>query len=204
MLEVAKQMIAEGGRDGFTIRELGRRARVSVTTIYATYGDKEGLIAAAIQDYYDALPVARARHTTSLAGLLSATDLARDAILANKPYARHYAELYFSPTVDARIYEAIKMTATASGGQLPWLQKAVRDGDVLPGLDADRIVAMLASYRLLVLNDWAQGRIKDDELGDAVKTSFLVLARGVTRGATHARVEAELKRLLRARAEQTL
>src|SRR5437764_7893111 len=39
MLEVAKRMIAEGGRDGFTIRELGRRASVSVTTVYATDGD---------------------------------------------------------------------------------------------------------------------------------------------------------------------
>lgn len=48
MLEVAKAMIAEGGSEGFTIRELGRRAKVSVTTIYAAYGEKEGLIAAAI------------------------------------------------------------------------------------------------------------------------------------------------------------
>src|SRR5580693_4349635 len=77
MLEIAKAMIAEGGSDGFTIRELGRRAKVSVTTIYATYGDKEGLIAAAIQDYYERLPVARARQSTSLPGLLAAADLAR-------------------------------------------------------------------------------------------------------------------------------
>ena len=78
MLDVAKTMIAEGGPDAFTIRDLGRRAGVSVTTIYATYGDKQGLIAAAIQDYYDSLPLAHAPPTLALSGLLAATEENRD------------------------------------------------------------------------------------------------------------------------------
>ena len=198
MLEVAKAMIAEGGSAGFTIRELGRRAKVSVTTIYATYGDKEGLIAAAIQDFFDALPVARVRPTTSLPALLAATDLARDAILANKAYARQYAELFFSGTVDPRIYKAIQDTATASNGRMPWLQKIMREGDLIPGLELGYIVASLANQGLMVLHDWAQGRIKDEDLATAIKMEFLIMMRGVTRGPTQARVESELKKLLRA------
>ena len=198
MLEVAKQIIAEGGEEAFTIRELGRRAKVSVTTIYATYGDKQGLIAAAIQDYYDGLDVARAPHTNTLAGLLAATDLARDAILANKPYARHYAELFFSGGLDQRIYQAIRDTTTASAGQLAWLQKAIRDGEVVPGLSLDEIAALLTNHRLMVLHDWAQGRIDDEDLSTATRKAFLIMARGVTCGATQTRVEAELKKLLRA------
>jgi len=197
MLEVAKTMIAEGGPEGFTVRELGRRAKVSVTTIYATYGDKEALIAAAIQDYYDSLPVARARQTASLPGLLAAADLARDAVLANKPYARQYAELYFSGTLDPRIYKVIQETSTAAAGQMPWLQKVIRDGEVVPGLAYDQILSMLANQRLVVLRDWAQGRIADDGLATAQNLAFLILARGVTRGGAQARVEAELKKLLR-------
>jgi AcrR family transcriptional regulator len=157
MLEVAKAMIAEGGSAGFTIRELGRRAKVSVTTIYATYGDKEGLIAAAIQDYYDGLPLARARQTTSLPALLATTNLAREAILANKPYARQYAALYFSGTLDPRIYKVIQETATASAGQMPWLQKIMRDGDLLPGLDPDSIVTLLANQRLMCCTTGRRG-----------------------------------------------
>jgi AcrR family transcriptional regulator len=197
MLEVAKEMIAEGGSAGFTIRELGRRAKVSVTTIYATYGDKEGLIAAAIQDYFDGLAVARVRPTTSLPALVAATDLARDAILANKAYARQYAELFFSGTVDPRIYKAIQGTATASNGRLPWLQKIAREGDLVPGLELDYVIASLANQGLMVLHDWAQGRIRDEDLATAIKMGFLITARGVTRGPTHLRVEAELKKLLR-------
>jgi AcrR family transcriptional regulator len=197
MLEVAKAMIAEGGSQGFTIRELGRRAKVSVTTIYATYGDKEGLIAAAIQDYYDGLAVSRVPQTTSLPALLSLTNLTRDAVLANKPYARQYAELYFSPTLDPRIYQAILDTTTMAAGQLPWLRKAFRDGDVAPGLSEEQIMTLLANHRLMVLHDWAQGRIKDEDPGTANRLAFLIMARGVTCGPTQARVEIQLKKLLR-------
>ncbi len=198
MLEAAKQMIAEGGPDGFAIRELGSRANVSVTTIYATYGDKEGLIAAAIQDYYEGLPVRRARQATSIPALLLATDLACEAVLANKPYARQYAGLYFSGTLDGRIYKVIQETATAAAGQIPWLQKAMRDGDVMPGLTAEQIMGFLANQRLVVLHDWAQGRVVDEDLATGIKVAFLIVARGFTRGATHARLEAALMKLLRA------
>lgn len=197
ILEAAKQAIAEGGAQALTIRELGRRAQVSVTTIYATYGDKMGLIAAAIADYYQSLPLARAPPTTSLSALLASKDEVRKAILANPAYARQYAELYFSAAVDPRIYKVIQDTSTASGGHMPWLQKTLRDGDVAPGLSLAYLTTLFANHRLLVLHDWAQGRISADELGIALKTAFLILARGVTRGPTQARVEVELKRLAR-------
>jgi AcrR family transcriptional regulator len=198
MLEAAKQMIAEGGPDAFTIRELGRRAEVSVTTIYTTYGDKLGLIAAAIEDYYQSLPLARAPQTTSLSALLTATDDARQAILGNRAYARQYAELYFSPSVDPRIYKVIRDTSTASSGHLPWLHKAIRDGDVIAGLTPDYLATQFANHRLMVIHDWAHGRIGDDAVGTAIKMAFLILARAITRGATQVRVEVELKRLVRA------
>ena len=197
MLEVAKDMIAEGGSGAFTVRELGRRAKVSITTIYASFGDKEGLIAAAIQDYYDRLPVAALPPSASLSGVLKATALVRDAILANKSYARHYAELYFN-SADLRIHEAIKVTASASGGHLPWLQKVMRDGDIVPGLTMDDIAVLLANHRLMVLHDWAQGRISNEDWSTATTRAFLIMARGVTRGATQERVDAALKKLLRA------
>ena len=102
---MAKQMIAEGGESSFTIRDLASRANVSVTTIYAAFGDKKGLIAAAIEDYYEDLPIAHAIPTTSLSALLAFNDEVREAILANKPYAREYAELYFSNNLDPRIFK---------------------------------------------------------------------------------------------------
>ena len=197
MLEVAKAMIAEGGPEGFTIRELGRRAKVSVTTIYASFGDKEGLLAAAIEDYYQRLPLASARPTASLPKLLAAEHV-RAAVLANKAYARQYVNLYFSSTVDPRVHKAIRDTSTAGAGHLPWIQKAMRDGDTIPGLSLETITTMLTNHRLLVLQDWAQGRLKDEDLHTAGKMAILIFARGITCGATQARVDVELRKLARA------
>jgi AcrR family transcriptional regulator len=197
MLEVAKEMIAEGGESSFTIRDLASRAKVSVTTIYAAFGDKKGLVAAAIEDYYEDLPLAQAAPTTSLGALLAANDDVREAILSNKSYAREYAELYFSKGIDHRIYKAIQETTISSAGYLPWLQKASRDGDLISGINLKYITLLMANQRLMVLHDWAQGRISDEDLMETSKLIFLILARGITRGATQVRVEAEMKRLLR-------
>jgi AcrR family transcriptional regulator len=200
MLEITKQMISEGGENSFTIRDLASRANVSVTTIYAAFGDKKGLIAAAIEDYYEDLPIANAAPTTSLAALLTFNDEVKEAVLSNKPYAREYAELYFSKDLDPRIFKAIQETAIRSAGCLPWLQKAMRDGDLIPGLNLKYITMLMANQRLMVLHDWAQGRISDEDMNATTKLIFLILARGITRGATQGRVEAELKKVLRVEA----
>jgi AcrR family transcriptional regulator len=190
-------MIAEGGPEGFTIRELGRRARVSVTTIYSTYGDKEGLIAAAIEDFYQRLPLARGPSPMTLPRLLEAIDEACKAVFGNKPYARHYVDLYFSGTVDPRIYKVIQDTARAAAGCQPWLQKTMRDGDTIAGFDMDYVMNLLTNNRLIGLQDWARGRIDDKQLAIEAKISFLSIVRGITRGATQDRVDAALKTCLR-------
>jgi AcrR family transcriptional regulator len=189
-------MIAEG-EERFTIRDLASRADVSATTIYTAFGDKKGLIAAAIEDYFEDLPMAQAIPKTSLADLVAFQDESQGAILANRAYARKYAELYFSRNLDDRIHRAIQGTAIGSGGCLPWLQKAMRDGDMLPGVKLEYIVTLLASQRLLVLHDWARGRMSDDDMTVTKKLVLLILARGVTQGRTQARVAGELTKLLR-------
>src|SRR5579859_4444071 len=88
MIDVAKAMIAESGAEGFTIRDLTRRAGVSVTVVYSAYGDKEGLVAAAIQDFYESLPLARRRTSRTLGRMLREIDEAARIILTNEAYSR--------------------------------------------------------------------------------------------------------------------
>jgi hypothetical protein len=73
----------------------------------------------------------------------------------------------------------------------------MRDGDMLPGVKLEYIVTLLASQRLLVLHDWARGRMSDDDMTVTKKLVLLILARGVTQGRTQARVAGELTKLLR-------
>lgn len=198
MIEAARRMIAEGHASGFTVRELARQAGVSVAVIYSAYGDKEGLIAAAIEDFYRSLPMARREAPSTLAGVLRGIDAATAVVLDNVAYSRALCDLYFSRTVDARVFTAIHNIAVDM--IRPWLQHCVAEGETVPGLPFDDLCFVLARDRWSVLQAWSRGRIADDELSDATRLSFLMLAAGLSVGRIRARVDAELRKLARRRA----
>ena len=196
MIDVAKTMIAESGADGFTIRELTERAGVSITVVYSAYGDKEGLIAAAIQDFYERLPVAARPAPKALGRLLADIDESAAVILANAAYSRSLADLYFSRTVDARIYAIIHNMPIITFQ--PWLEKVMAAGATVPGLSLASMCSTLANDRWSVIFDWARGRIPNGDLASAMATSFLITAAGLTAGPVRARLDAALRKTLRA------
>ena len=50
ILLTAREIIAEGGLDALTTRELARRARVTVPTVYNLVGAKDEVLFAAVED----------------------------------------------------------------------------------------------------------------------------------------------------------
>ncbi len=196
MIGVAKVMIAESGAEGFTIRELTRRAEVSVTVVYSAYGDKEGLIAAAIQDFYEKLDLARRPVARTLRRVLSDIDEAAAIILANPAYSRSLAALYFSPTVDPRVYATVRNIAVRAF--LPWLEEAMSRGETAVGLPVETMCATLANDRWAIIFDWARGRVTNARLAGAMKTSFLIVATGLSTGQTRDQLDAALEKCCRA------
>jgi AcrR family transcriptional regulator len=194
MIDVTKAMIAESGAESFTIRELTRRAKVSVTVVYSAYGDKEGLIAAAIQDFYEKLDLTHRPAARTLNRVLGDIDEAAAVILANPSYSRSVAALYFSPTVDSRVYAIVRNIAVRTF--LPWLENAMAHGEAVPALPIETMCATLANDRWAVIFDWARGRIPDARLAEAMKTSFLISATGLAIGETREKLEAALAKLL--------
>ena len=193
-IDATKRLIAERGAYGFTIRELTDLADVSLTFIYSAYGDKEGLVAAAIQDFYLALPVAQRRSPTTLTGLLGDIDEATAVILANAAYSRALADLYFSRTADPRPYAIVRQMAVDTF--LPWLEMIAKNGATVPGLTLDTMCSILANDRWTGIFDWARSRIPDERLAAATKISFLVTASGLTFGPVRDRLDKTLWKLL--------
>jgi len=195
MIDVAKAMIAESGGEGFTIRELTRRAEVSVTVVYSAYGDKEGLVAAAIQDFYETLDIAQRPAATTLKRVLGDIDDAAAIILANPSYSRSLAALYFSPTVDPRVYIIVRNIAVRTF--LPWLEKVMECGETVARLPIETMCATLANDRWAVIFDWARDRTANARLAEVMKTSFLIVAAGLTTGNTRAKLESALEKICR-------
>lgn len=188
ILEAARQLMSESVGNDFTVRDLASRAGVSTTTIYATYGDKESLVAAAIEDFYRHLPLAPAAR--SLEGVLTGIDEAWQIIRKHKALVRNMTALYFSQTLDERIYRVIRDIGIAS--ILPWLEQAEREGDTLPGLTREFMCTELADARWVALAAWCSGRVHDKDLSLTVKAGFLVAARGITTGKMQQRVSEAL------------
>lgn len=195
ILEAAKAMIAESGEPGFTVRELAKRARVSVTTVYANFGDKEGVIASAMEDYFRGLTQAQAPVQATLSKILRATDGVRESVLENAGYARAYAAIFFSQSVDPRIYKVIARISFTAAGQGDWILRALRRGEGAPGVTEELVETMLINTRMSLLNDWARGATPEADITHVAKAAFLVLARGMTTGAAQAEAGAALERL---------
>ena len=54
ILEAARDLIAEHGYDGVTMRQLAARSDVAVKTLYLLYGNKEELVTTAAEDGHQA------------------------------------------------------------------------------------------------------------------------------------------------------
>ena len=52
VLAAAREMIAEFGYAGVTVRDLAERCGVSVPTLYNQFGDKDGVLSAAIEAHF--------------------------------------------------------------------------------------------------------------------------------------------------------
>jgi AcrR family transcriptional regulator len=194
LIDATKEIISDKGADAFTIREVARTSGVSITTIYSTYGDKEGLIAAAIEDFYGQLPVAHHKAPATINGVLRTMTTASKTILSNASYSRSLADLYFSRTAEGKVHELLQQLAINIVD--PWVDATQRKNDIIPGVGSLSLCRKFANDRWSTIFQWARGQIADNQLADALKLSFLIAAAGVTRGETRQSVDSTLARLI--------
>lgn len=165
LIDGAKDLIAEQGPDGFTLRELARRVGVSHTAAYRHFADKDALLAAVAGEGFRRLGEA-------FTEALGSTDDPRDAFAATGlAYVRFAAENPGNFKVMFRMADCLpELTAIAEAsgsskdvlrGQIEALQQAglIREGPVeVYVLAAWSLVHGLA--RLLV-----DGVLDPDEVG---------------------------------------
>jgi len=166
-----RNLITEVGADAFTLRDLGQRAGVSVTTIYNIFGDKAGVITHALQEFHKGIELKLPRDAHCLQGFVDAISHTTRIVIENRGYALALADLYFSRSLAPALFEVIR------GMPLqvfrPWVEMAVRDGELYDGNDPDRICTMFANLEWASIKDWGSGRVADAELEATRHRSFL-------------------------------
>ena len=199
ILAQAQVMLDELGVEGFTIRELSSRAGVAQRTLYNLFGSKEDIVASAIHDHFAGLlselptpPLA-----SDFEEYLRRIDALLDRTIALKRYATAMVGVFFSPSVDRRLYDTLRWIS--EGGSAAWLPRAVEEGILvkLSPVDRERLSTLLINTGYANITDWAAGRIPAEEMKVRFKMNFLICIQPLARPPHRATIAALLDRLRR-------
>jgi AcrR family transcriptional regulator len=199
ILAEAQAMIEELGVQGFTIRELSRRADVAQRTLYNQFGSKEDIIASAINTHFAGVLAATPPPPppADFEAHLRRIDVLLDHTIGLRRYVTAMVGVFFSPSVDRRLYDTLRWIAEA--GSAAWLQSAGEAG-VLAKLSPDdrvRLSSLLINTGYANITDWTAGRISDEEMRLRYKVNFLICIQSSTRPPHRAVIATLIERVRR-------
>lgn len=173
ILQSARALIAEGGDANLTINRLSQRAQASPKAIYLAFGDRDGVIAAALTE-----------HMETIEAFLEVAPPAQDTLSILREFDWIIAELFRGPEF-ARVIIDYYFSANPRGDAIVslrsvpllrmqrWLAQARRQGQLVEGLDFNRLAYSYIDGEYAVLQRWASGRIADANMADEMKANFL-------------------------------
>lgn len=190
ILDETRKVIAEQGIAALSMNDIGQRAGVAKRTLYNAFQTRERMIASAIQEYFDdyvdriayAHPAGTMQH--NLERMISVVH--RNRKIRN--YIKAIMALYFSSDVDHDIWTAMHLPATQNNKQ--WIEALDAKKQLQPWVEVDKLVDDLVRFEYATINDWAQGRIPDDDVIVRLVSSYLTCVLGALKGGARKEVEA--------------
>ncbi|MFC4295892.1 TetR/AcrR family transcriptional regulator [Novosphingobium tardum] len=175
ILAEAQALLSEVGIEEFTIGELSKRAGVAQRTLYRNLGSREDIMARAIAAQHDGLlstiPPFKAR---SLAQCLDRAATVARFVIALRGYATAMVTVFFSATIDRRIFEELRGIPLRGYGN--FFEDGVEAGIIRPMTEGEKLLAAQRmphqSYGLV--SDWAAGRLTDEQFVERAPISFLL------------------------------
>lgn len=176
--DAARELFDTKGYDGTTIREIARRARVSVGSVFTTFASKYDILSQVMQDRLDGLYAELDRVTPHLRG--STLDRLRTMFAVYFAFEVRHKRLflaYISATYDWTLASAsttlMGRNRRLRGIICECLAKGVSEGDVDPGVEPEEIVDLLMAayvwiYRLAAWHDAdapAMTEVMDRQIG---------------------------------------
>lgn len=193
ILAAARELIAERGFEGLTMRDLARASRVSVPTLYNLFGGKHALILGELESTFAAVVagIATAGSGTVVDRALATCDAGNADLLAEPRYSRELILLFLTST------EASELRRATAERFVALMADILRDGQKAGEIEAwiDPLVLarrMFAHYQLATI-EWARGEIDADAFRAATRFGMCVMLRGIARGAALRRLAAELR-----------
>lgn len=189
LLREARQMLAENGIEGFSVRKLCERAEVAQRTFYNAFGSKDRLIAMAIRDAYDEFQrfISFKTDPATVAGIVDRTLSTNRRNFKIRHYTQAVTAIYFAPSTPEDMWRAIQDMAVA--GWKDWLRTLQSRNEMRPWVNVDVFSNQLANLQYSIINDWGLGRLSDEEYLPAMLEGTLTHALGALTGVPHREAE---------------
>lgn len=193
ILDETRKLIAEQGVAGFSLLDLCRRADVAKQTLYYAFQSKEGLIAAAILDYFEEYDRRIPYHSRlgSLERVIERMVAIGQRNLTIPNYVAAITSFYYSQSASPDLWRMLHGITTLS--QRPYIEELHKARQLQPWADPEQLIDALDGQRLGISNEWIQGRIADEDMIDRMVVNVLTYLLGSIRGTARRHVEAILR-----------
>jgi AcrR family transcriptional regulator len=182
ILAAARELIAERGYDGLTMRDLARASRVSVPTLYNLFGGKQAIILGELEATFAAVTAGfeGARGGTFVAQAFAACEAGNRDVLSAPAYSRELVHLFVSSpeTRPLRRQTADQYVALMAGH----LAEARRAGEVVEWVDPQAVARRMFSHYTHAMMEFAQGELDAEEFQAATLFGMALMLLGIVRG----------------------
>lgn len=177
ILDEAQALLDESGVEGFTVRELSRRAEVAQRTLYNVFGSKEDIIIAIIELQYEPLKLSMAPLEMTIESIIERQKAVTKWVMQRRRYAGAMASAYFALKSDPRIHEFLERLWRVGSGA--WLYDDRVEQLLVPiaASQRDALAALLVNSGYANVGDWAAGRISDAEFQRRALSNPLLICR---------------------------
>ena len=182
ILDETRKLIAEQGFAGFSLLELCRRADVAKQTLYYAFQSKEGLIAAAIMDYFEESERRIPYHGPqgSLERLIERMVAIGQRNLTIPNYVAAIISFYYSQNASPDLWRTLHGITTLP--QRPYVESLRKARQLQPWIDPEQLIDALDNLRLGISHEWLQGRFPDAAMIDRMVIGVLTYLLGAVRG----------------------
>lgn len=173
ILREARKLLAEKGIEGFSIRVLCKRADVAQRTLYNAFHNRDRLITLAIRETYeDVNRIIKYRTSAeTLEGILDRLISVNSRNLRARNYTKAVAAIYFSPNASRDVWDSMRQMVNLNLRQ--WLDRMDREKRLESWVNVDELADEIANLEYAMINDWALGRIEDDDYVRRLITAVL-------------------------------
>ena len=185
ILEAAREIIADLGYEGLTMRELAAASRVTVPTVYNLIGGKDAVLFAAVEEQTERFvrAIESSRGGSPAAGAIAVVDASVRELLRLPRYYRTLLRLlYTSEAAEAVSREVNRALSQQFARGIEALDEA---GDLATWIDRKALADRLGAHLGLASLQWAAGAYSAETFRAVALFDASTTLLGVTQGASH-------------------